>query len=441
MPRRKRSASPLSAKDKAWIARQAYLDITVRDSDCIPHTPSDRQETFLALTCKEAMYGGAAGGGKTDSLLMAALQYVTEPGYAALLLRRTYEELAAPEGLITRAHEWLAGTGAQWSEKHKRYTFPSTATLNFGYLQHENDKYRYQGAAYQFIGFDELTQFWESQYRYLFSRLRRLAGSDIPLRMRSGSNPGGIGHDWVKARFVDPGSPDKPFILALLSDNIHLDRDEYVESLNELDPMTRAQLLAGDWLATHQGAMMKREWFGEPLPEAPLVIRVCRGWDLAATEVRPGKDPDWTVGALVGQTEDGRYPILHVVRDRTTPGGVERLAAQTQASDKAQYGGKLTTTIPEDPGQAGKAQVVHYRHEVFSGGHIGVEPTDTSKPRHASNFASAAEAGLVQLVSGRWNRDVLDALCIFPFGTHDDDADAIATAYNQLKKPRGGFAL
>ena len=169
------------------------LERTVVRNRWIPHTPTVRQALFLSLPVTEALYGGAAGGGKSDALLMAALQFVDVPGYAALLLRRSYADLALPGAIMDRSKEWLRGTAARWHEPTKTWTFPSGATLSFGYLEAEQDKYRYQGAEFQFCGFDELTQFSETQYRYLFSRLRKSPGLAVPLRMRAASNPGGQG--------------------------------------------------------------------------------------------------------------------------------------------------------------------------------------------------------------------------------------------------------
>ncbi len=169
-----------------------------------------RQKDFLWLDCLEAFYGGAAGGGKSSALLMAALQLVDIPGYSAIIFRQTYADLALPGALMDRSFEWLLPTDAKWNATEKKWLFPSGATLNFGYLESENDKYRYRSSEFQFIGFDELTNFTETQYRFLFSRLRRTNSINVPLRMRSASNPGGVGHDWVKTRFVGSATARQP---------------------------------------------------------------------------------------------------------------------------------------------------------------------------------------------------------------------------------------
>ena len=234
----------------------------------IPHRPTPKQQAFLLLDGLEALYGGAAGGGKTDALLMAALQYVDTPGYAALLLRRTFADLALPGAIMDRSHEWLRGTDAVWSEREKTWTFPSGATLTFGYLAADGDKYRYQGSELTFCGFDELTQFTQEQYTYLFSRLRRLEGMSIPLRMRAASNPGGIGHGWVYERFLPDLTPeavehrrktDRIFIPARLGDNPHIDQLTYRRGLAELGDVERAQLEEGLWVTDHSARPFDRE--------------------------------------------------------------------------------------------------------------------------------------------------------------------------------------
>jgi hypothetical protein len=186
--------------DPAW--RLGAYFVTVEENAYIPHRPTEKQKQALLLDhVPEVLYGGAAGGGKSDWLLMEALKYVEVPGYAAILFRRSYTDLSLPGALMDRAEHWLKPTEARWSDKEKTWHFPSGATLTFGYLENYRDHYRYQGPEFQFVGFDELTQFFERQYLYLFSRLRRLAGVQIPIRMRAASNPGGIGHEWVRERF------------------------------------------------------------------------------------------------------------------------------------------------------------------------------------------------------------------------------------------------
>jgi predicted phage terminase large subunit-like protein len=240
-----------------WVLE--YL-VTVERNPWIPQRPHPRQQQFLLHSrTLEALYGGAAGGGKSSALLMAAAQYVERPGYAALILRENFADLSQPDGLIPRSKEWWHGR-AQWNEEAKRWTFPSGASITFGYLERDDSVYQYQGAAYQFIAIDELTQHTEFRYRYLFSRLRRLTGSDLPLRMRAASNPGGKGHEWVKQRFLVGRHAERVFVPAKLSDNPSLDAAEYLRSLDHLDPLTRAQLLAGDWDAV-AGGRFQREWF------------------------------------------------------------------------------------------------------------------------------------------------------------------------------------
>jgi hypothetical protein len=258
---------------KVVAARPGLLDaVRPRLSPYAPHSPTPKQAAFLLLNCKEAFYGGSAGGGKSDALLMAALQYVDTPGYSALILRKTYSDLNLPGAIMDRAKSWLAGSPARWSEKDKTFRFPSGATLSFGFLDNANDIYRYQGSEFQFCGFDELTQFPENSYKYLFTRLRKLKGSPVPIRMRSASNPGGIGHSWVKQRFIDNHSnPERVFISASLVDNPHLDQEDYARSLSELDPVTKARMLEGDWHIQRAGLVYPE--FANPgviVPPRPL---------------------------------------------------------------------------------------------------------------------------------------------------------------------------
>lgn len=228
--------------------------ITPRPPLFCPHKPTVKQATFLLLDDREILFGGAAGGGKSDALLMAALQFVDVPDYAALLLRRTYPDLQLPGAILERSHDWLTESPATWSQINRTWTFPSGATITFGFCARPADKFRYQSSEFQYIAFDELTQFGLEEYRYLFSRLRRPRNMQVPLRMRAASNPGGYGHGWVKDRFHD-NPEQRIFIPAKIEDNPFLDEEEYRKSLETLDPTTQAQLMDGNWMIHDDGIL------------------------------------------------------------------------------------------------------------------------------------------------------------------------------------------
>ncbi len=405
--------------------------LTVPSTRYIPHKPTPKQLAFLLLDIPEALYGGAAGGGKSDALLMAALQYVHVPGYAALLLRKTYADLALPGALMSRAIEWLAPSDAQWKGAGKEWVFPSGATLTFGYLDTENSHFRYQSSEFQFIGFDELTQFRETQYRYLFSRLRRLEGQTVPLRMRAASNPGGVGHEWVRERFIDVDKEEESrlFIPATLSDNPYLDRDTYLNSLSQLDPITRQQLLHGDWTARQAGGMFQREWL--PLvEELPVQInKSVRYWDLAATVPRAGVDPDYTAGVRVDYGADGLYYIVDIKRARGTPADIEALIYQTAMLD----GGKTHIVIEQEPGASGVNTIYHYVTRVLKDFTVRGQRASGSKVERAGPVSSQTEVGNVRMLRGAWIGPFLDEVEAFPVGSHDDQVDALSGAFMVLR--------
>ena len=394
----------------------------------LPHSPTPKQAEFLQLTCREAFYGGSAGGGKSDALLMAALQYVCVRDYAAIIFRRTYPQLEQPGGLIPRSREWLTGTGATYNQQTHTWTFPSGAVLKLSHLQYDDTVYDHQSSEYQFIGFDELTHFTESQFRYLFSRLRRSAGSPIPLRVRSASNPGGLGHDWVKARYItaDTRQTCAVYIPARLTDNPHIDTDEYTESLQNLTITDRQRLLDGDWDAAIEGTKFKREWF-TVVDEAPVKLKRCRFWDMAATEPSKGRDPDYTAGALLGRCEAGLWWLLDVARFRKTPAANEALVAQ-----QAQLDGAVPVRMEQEPGASGKGMIDHYARLVLPGFDFKGRPASGSKEVRANPVSAAAEAGNVHLVRGEWNAAFLDEAAAFPSGPHDDQIDAVSGAMAEL---------
>lgn len=361
---------------------------------------------------------------------MAALQYVDVPEYAALLLRRTFKALTLPEALLDRTRMWT-GNKVRWQGEGTAI-FPSGAKLVFGYLESDRDVEQYQSAAFQFIGFDELTQFTEYQYRYMHSRTRRLANSEIPIRIRGASNPGSIGHEWVKQRFIIEGLQEgRPFIPATLDDNIHLDQQAYIKSLSNLDPVTREQLLKGDWTARRAGGKFKREWF-EIVDAAPADCRKVRFWDMAATEAKPGKDPDWTAGCLLGISANQTLYIVDMQRFRASPSGNESWIKQTAEMD----GKSIPVRMEQEPGSSGVKVIDDYRRRVLMGWDFKGAPSTGSKEVRANPVSSQAEAGNVKLVRGAWINAFLDEAESFPSGTHDDQIDSLSGALSQLTAKR-----
>lgn len=425
------------------------------------------QTRFLASGAFEALYGGAAGGGKSDALLMGALRYVHKPSYRALLLRRTMPELI--RSLIPKSFLRYPALGATpVMSPQPMWKFPSGAVIEFGHLQHDHDVHKYQSAEYQHIGFDELTSFLMTQYVYMKSRLRGTDG--IPVCIRGGTNPGGEGHEWVQDMFapwlrardpsyegkraepgetlyyisvkdnngnvtrewVSKGTPKAMSIVffpALVKDNPHIDPG-YETILEGLDRVNRAQLLEGDWLIRPAAGMyFKRQWF-RFLDAAPMnVVRRVRRWDLASTEA----GGDWTVGVRMALTEDDRYVIEDVVRGRWRPEGVRQSVMATAEMD----GKETTILIPQDPGQAGVDQRDAYA-KMLAGYNVRFLRETGDKTTRAQPFSAQCEARRVDIVRATWNEPFMQCLEAFgEEGVHDDDVDAAAGAFNllALKQP------
>ena len=217
---------------------------------------SKKQRLFIEATENEVLFGGAAGGGKsygqTVDALLFALRY---PGSKQLILRRTFAEL--DKSLIRTSLALYPREIFSFNSSTHTGKFKNGSCIDFGYCATENDVFQYQSAEYDCIRFDELTHFTEAQYIYLLSRVR--GANSYPKQVKSSTNPGGIGHGWVKARFVDPAPENQSFvgedrmkrifIPSFLDDNAFLKMSdpEYKLRLYALPERERRALLFGDW--------------------------------------------------------------------------------------------------------------------------------------------------------------------------------------------------
>lgn len=449
----------------------------------VPHQPSPKQKAFLELDAQEALYGGAAGGGKSDALIMGALQYVDHPRYSAVLMRRHEVDLLKDGAIQDRAKQWFQGTAAKWDTKLNGYRFPTYdsnpgAAISFGQLANIGDRDKWKGPEFQYVGIDELTEWTEGDYLFMFSRLRSLKGG-VPTRMRAGTNPGGEGHDWIFARFVQyakqlgtgvlynewrltgrEGSPffESPatpqvvemaremgveaqgafFVPAFAEDNPALNQVEYKLNLARLDPVEFAWFALGDWTAIPSGRYFRREWFANVVDVEPPGVFWIRYWDLAGTEPKTtaekeeaAKGPAWTAGVKLGirmlRGGDFQLVIGHVCRDRLEPPGVESFVHSRAESD----GRRVQIVIEQEPGSSGKAVIIGYQRRVLFGFTVHGDKVTGPKELFWQALAAFAKAGGVLLVRGEWNEAFIKELITLPQGKKDQ-ADAAARGYAWL---------
>lgn len=445
----------------------SYLQSQKTSADREPHPDDWRpnpgpQERFLTLTCLEALYGGSAGGGKSDAILIDAIRYVGRgygPAYQALLLRRTFPDLE--KSLIGRSHDLYPRLGATYNEQKKIWRFPGGERVIFGYLKRDKDVRQYQGAAFPFIGFDELTQFSRAQYTYLFSRCRSSVG--IRCRIRGTTNPGGEGHEWVYERFgpwlnpnselkagsgeilyfiredekdvnVPKGTLDedghpasgRTFVRAKLEDNPYLAEDgSYNRALKELDPVEQERLRNGNWeIKPGKGLYFKRQWVTF-IDSPPPGLQWVRAWDLAATPKTDDNDPDWTRG-VKGAMWGDKIVIADVVSLRGGPGEVDDLILSTARMD----GPECKILLPKDPAQAGVHQANSHARMLRGFNFKHIAPTGDKVVRFGP-FSAQALALNVVIVRGDWTPSYIAELEAFPEGKKDQ-ADATSDLFNEI---------
>lgn len=434
------------------------------------------QTSFLATAADIAIYGGAAGGGKTWSLLIEPLRHIHNPRFGAVIFRRTYPQVTQEGGMWDESETIYPLLGGHAVQGDLYWRFPSGAKVAFTHMQYEADKFDYQGAQIPLLEFDQLEHFTVGQFFYMLSRNRSTCGVRPYVRASCNPDP----DSWI-AEFIawwidqDTGyalpdragqvrwfirrpdqeiawadTPDQlreqygpavlpksvTFIPAKLSDNkILQERDPgYAANLDALPYVDRERLKSGNWkVRASAGKVFNRAWF-EIVAAAPAGGIEGRGWDFASTErdLR-GNDPDYTASVRMRKV-GGIYYVLDCTADQIGPADAETMFRNLSRQDAA--AAELTKTAymvrwENEPA----AMAIRYSRQLvtmLAGLDAAGKPSRGDKLVRAKGFAAQALAGNVKLVQGAWNEMWLRHMHGQPDLPHDDIMDATSTIFNGL---------
>lgn len=438
------------------------------------------QTLFFECEADIVFYGGAAGGGKSWGLINLPIYkgWHQVEGFTGMIFRRTYAMAEKPGATWDQVKDAYRPHSADFAGMTAKFPRSKIAV---GHLQHEANKYDHQGAEYAYIAFDELPHFTSGQFWYMVSRNRSTCG--VKPVVRAGMNPEpdswvldlvswwidddesspsyglpipersgvvrylvrerdeiiwGDSREELKARGFDEGNIlSFSFIPAKLEDNKILEQKDpkYRANLNAQPLAERKKLLEGNWkFRAEAGTFFKRHWFPILNAVPTDIVKVVRYWDRAATEPsEQNRDPDWTMGMLLGLRQDRSMVILDVQMDRLSPSGVEKMIRNTTEQDVADWGAKFTCWQQTDPGQAGKVEASNLS-KALMGLPVFFDPVPTtSKEARALASSAQAEQGNISMVKGTWNGPVLNQLVAFPTkGIHDEAPDTLSGGQSKL---------
>lgn len=433
------------------------------------------QTTFLSCPADIAVYGGAAGGGKTWSLLLDPLRAVDDPHFRGVFFRRVIPNITNQGGLLDESRNVYGHFGELVTSPRIKWSFPSGASINMTHLQYAKTVEDHKGAQYSWIGFDELTEFEEGQFWYLLSRLRSPKSRHRPW-MRATTNPDA--NSWVR-RLLDwwigpdgyvipersgvirwmrrdgdaiqwfdeptPGTLSFTFVAASLDDNARLIAADptYRTRLEMLSTVERAKLLGGNWDASHKDGMFRHHRitadaavYRSQLPDG---IKWARYWDLADTEPHEGNpDPDWTAGVRLGlhTVGDGTETLYlwDVARDRLAGASKRAWIRSVVEAD----GAGILHGIEQEPGATGKEVADSYVTGLLAGYGVRADRPTGDKTQRAGLWLPHAERGRVIIVRDEQGRipawwDAFRAeMESFPHNKRDQ-IDAVSGAYKLLK--------
>jgi len=432
--------------------------------------PQPRQEQFLSTSADIGIFGGAAGGGKTWSLLVEPLRHIGNGGFGAVIFRRTIPEIVHEGALWDEAKKIYALLDARSNENDKQFRFRSGAKVTFSHMQMEDDKFSWKSSQIPLIEFDQLETFTETQFFYTLSRNRSLCG--VRPYVRASCNPepnwlaGFLGWWIAEDGFAIPersgvlrwmvrehdttfwsSDPDElatlhpdstpksvTFVLSTVYDNkILLDKDPgYLANLQALSYVDRERLLGdaqrgGNWkVKPAAGKIFNKSWF-EIVDAVPAGGREIRFWDLAATEKKiDRKDPDYTASAK-GKIVAGIVYIEDVTNDQIEPARTDSYMRNKASQD----GPKVAIRFEQEGGASGKRDAYHIIQILAGYDVVGVPPMG-DKITRAKPLSAQALVGNVKLLRAHWNEPFLNHLHSQPDAPHDDMMDAASGLYSSL---------
>ena len=447
--------------------------LAFEDQDKLFEAQPGPQQKFLECTADIALFGGAAGGGKTWALLLENLRHVANPKFGSVIFRRNANQVMTEGGLWDNARDLYPLRGATPKLTPRPVmVFPSGSKVSFAHLQYEDDVLAWQGSQVALICWDELCHFTRRQFFYMLSRNRSTCG--VRPYMRATCNPDA--DSWV-AKFIDWWIDDdgypipersgtiryfvvvdddvmwgdsrdeladvysvRPedaksftFIASKLTDNkILMQKDPAYESnLKALGSVERGRLLDGNWKVRAAAGLYFPRDKVQPVPVVPgNVVAACRGWDLAATTPTPANpSPDRTWGVLMGRLSDGRYIVLDAVYGAWNADTVRGQVLSKANADREAWNSRVR--LPQDPGQAGKEQALSYVR-MLAGHAVTTERVSGSKVTRAEPLSSQWQAGNVLILQGDWNDAYLTEMEGFPDAIHEDAVDASGDAFAEV---------
>lgn len=441
-----------------------------------------RQESFLASSADIAIFGGAAGGGKTWALLFEPLRHISNGDFGAVFFRRTYPEITIEAGPWDESMKLYPLAGAEPRLGRLEWRFPSKARVSFRHLQREDDKLSYQGAQIPLILFDQLERFSKAAFFYMLSRNRSMCGVKPYIRASCNPDPDSWLREFIGWWIADDGYADlskegklrwfvrggdeqlawadtreeliekypkllpksATFIPASVYDNkiLMAKNPEYLANLQALPLVDRLRLLGdarrgGNWnIREEAGKLFNRHWF-EVVDAVPGGGIICRFWDFAATVKKmKGDDPDYTAGVKLLKVK-GVYYFLDSLAVRKE--SIDRLFKNVSLQDAQQAkdaGARYMVRWEIEPGSAGKREVRRLAKLVPQLDAKGVRPSGDKVVR-AKPLAAQSEVGNVFLLRGPWNEAWLTHMHNQPEIAHDDIMDGSSGAYNALATAGG----